>query len=59
MHIDRFFSQKTVTQYLLFLDLWVLMLEVTVVKEADLGHNLIELILWERKVTGKGLQKHW
>ena len=35
------------------------MLEVTVVKETDLGYNLIELILWERKMTGRGLQKQW
>lgn len=59
IYIDPFFSQKTVTEYLLFLDLWVLMLEITVVKETDLGHNLIELILQERKMMGKGFQKQW
>jgi len=35
------------------------MLEITVVKETDLGHNLIELILQERKMMGKGFQKQW
>ena len=59
IHIDPFLSQKTVIEYLLFLDSWFLMLEVTVVKETDLGYNLIELILWERKMTGRGLQKQW
>lgn len=52
-HIQPFFFQQTVTEYLLFLDLWVPMLEVTVVKETDLVHNLVEFILWERKMMVK------